>query len=195
MTPLKRVVLCDPDCIGIENLGTQGWSATNVGSPKVEVAKWQFDMCDLKYVVPIQKKFGNTIADVWADVDVMFVCPDNITARSEVYRMMQQWAAGTGAQSKKGTLPCILIDGRAARYIAHVWALDITDQESAIEYEGRGLFSEAAALQAPCAERMTIYIAHICAALMLHQFAVWTRGEKMELETLFDVGLGTCITQ
>lgn len=193
MTPLRRVVLCDPDCIGVENLGTQGWGEHEIGESKVETARWWFD--DPDTVIQLQMPFGETIADVWADVDVMFICPDKIEVREEVYRSMRMWRLGCNVQtrSKTNTMPHILIDGRAARYIAHVWALNIMNNKDADTYTQHGLFPPREAVQAPCAERMTIYIANICASLMLHQFAMWTRGEDMTLECLFDVYQNSCV--
>ena len=64
--------------------------------------------------------------------------------------------------------------------------LAVADEHGRDHYPST-LFPQADAQRGACTSRSTIYGANIAAGLMLHQFARWLRGQRVDRDTTFNL--------
>jgi sulfur carrier protein ThiS adenylyltransferase len=96
--------------------------------------------------------------------DAVFCAVDKIAAREAIWRTVAERCA-------------FWADGRMLGETLRVLAAS-TDSERS--HYKTTLFSTAEAEQGRCTARSTIYVANLCAALMVHQFARWLRSLPLD---------------
>ncbi len=163
-----RLQLIDFDVVDLTNVTTQGYLATDVGTPKVSATAAAVHALDPTLEVePIADRFRPRTPHG----EAVFCCVDSISARGAIWR-----SAGRDCQ--------FWADGRMLGEIIRVLA--------AAEARGRAhypttLFSQSDAEPGRCTARSTIYTASIAAGLMVHQFTRWLRGLPTDADTTLNL--------
>ena len=152
-----RLQLIDFDRVESSNLTTQGYWHDDLGQPKVQATRAA--MLRIDPTLEVQ-----TIEDRYRPTQetgtVLFCCVDKITARSAIWKRMQD----------RTQFWC---DARMRGETLRI--LTACDASSRQHYQTT-LFARSESQPGPCTSRSTIYTAQIAAGLMLHQFTRWLRG-------------------
>jgi hypothetical protein len=158
---VRRMQLVDFDCVELSNLTTQGYSAGDVGEPKVEATARAIASLDPKIIIEcIRDRFRPQLEVGPA----LFCCVDRIEARAAIWR-----SAGQGAE--------FWADGRMLGETMRI--LVATDPISRGRYPST-LFAPSEAQAGSCTARSTVYTANIAAGLMVHQFVRWLRRQAID---------------
>ncbi|MBB01556.1 MAG: thiamine biosynthesis protein ThiF [Planctomyces sp.] len=159
----QHVQLIDFDTIEATNITTQGYLQEDLGRQKVEVTADY-----MRRIAPdIQV---STIVDRYRPQqhleEVIFCCVDSISSRSAIWKSVKD--------------QCLFwCDGRMLGEVIRI--LVVNDQQTKAHYPTT-LFPQADAHSGSCTSQSTIYAASIAAGLMIHQFARWLRGIKIDSE-------------
>jgi len=168
------MVLYDPDVVGPENLGTQGYWQDDLESSKVQstanVCHHQHPMLEMH---ALSERFSRTSMRRWSEDRrwAVFCCVDSIGDRRFVWDSVKRRAA-------------FFSDGRLAAETIRVLASDQLIGDA--EYP-KSLFDASEAFTGRCTAKSTIYAANIAAGLMVAQFARWLRGLPVVRDQLFDL--------
>ncbi len=165
---LPRFQLIDFDLVELINVTTQGYRSEEIGQSKVcatAAAIRQIDPATTVEVISDRYRRKHVVAPV------IFCCVDSISSRAAIWRAVGSqsafWADGRLAGE---TLRTLAVTGTAAR-----------------ERYAASLFPQADAHAGSCHARGTIYLAAICAGLLVHQFCRWLRGLATEPDILLDL--------
>ncbi|HBN77268.1 MAG TPA: thiamine biosynthesis protein ThiF [Planctomycetaceae bacterium] len=162
----RHVQLIDFDTIEPTNITTQGYLQEDLDREKVKVTADQMRKIDPSIEV-------STIVDRYRPQqklgEVIFCCVDSISSRSAIWKSVKD--------------QCLFwCDGRMLGEVIRI--LVVNDHQSKVHYPTT-LFPQADAQNGSCTSQSTIYAASIAAGLMIHQYARWLRGIKID----FDVSL------
>lgn len=157
------IQLIDFDTIDESNVTTQGYLPRDIGKPKVEVLASAIDQLDPGIeVLSVMDRFRPRYEVGTA----IFCCVDSISARSAIWRSVQNrcrfWS-----------------DGRMLGETIRV--LSVTENTGRQRYPST-LFRQSEAQSGSCTSRSTIYTASIAAGLMLHQFVRWLRNQPIDTD-------------
>jgi sulfur carrier protein ThiS adenylyltransferase len=171
---VRHLQLVDFDRVDHTNVTTQGYLAADVGQAKVLATAEAIARLDPSiHVTPIVDRFR---AKLGAS-PVVFVCVDSIEARSAIWRSLGRrvefWADG---RMLGETLRVLVVAGSAGR-----------------EHYPTTLFAASEAITGRCTARSTIYAANVAAGLLLHQFARWLRGQRVDVDTSLNLLAGELI--
>ena len=148
--------LIDFDSVELHNVTTQGYTAEDVGHPKVEAAKCAIAAIDKAIAVePVATRYTSR----QPTLPIIFCCVDSISTRAAIWNNQQHHAD-------------FWADGRMLGEVMSVFT--VTDEASRSAYSST-LFDQSDAQRGSCTSRSTIYTASIAAALMVHQFTRWIR--------------------
>jgi sulfur carrier protein ThiS adenylyltransferase len=166
-----NIQLVDFDLVDLSNVTTQGYSADEVGRPKVHCAAEAIHRLDASIAVkPVQDRYRAKLKVGQA----VFCCVDSIAARTAIWRTVSPrcrfWA-----------------DGRMLGEVIRVLAA--CDAEGDTLY-ARSLFPQADAQRGSCTSRSTIYAASIAAGLMVYPFTRWLRGIPVDSDTTLNLLAG-----
>ena len=158
---VRRLAIFDFDDVELTNITTQGYEQSDLGLPKVLATAQAITRIDPRIIVtPIPDRFRSR----YESGDVVFCAVDKIAAREAIWRTVggrcQFWA-----------------DGRMLGETLRVLAASTESERS---HYKTTLFPAAEAEQGRCTARSTIYVANLCAALMMHQFTRWLRGLPLD---------------
>lgn len=153
---VPNIQLVDFDHVDLLNTTTQGFSADEVGTTKVEAVQSAIQRLDPSLSV-------ETIPDRYRSKqvvgDALFCCVDSIAARAAIWRTVKNrcrfWCD--------------------ARMLGEVIRVLTASHPSIDEFYSTTLFSQSEAQVGNCTSRSTIYAACIAAGLMTHQFTRWLR--------------------
>jgi sulfur carrier protein ThiS adenylyltransferase len=165
----ERLSLYDPDVVSEENLGPQGWSFCDVGTPKV------YALADrLSTINPsVNSRYYDRRLEPGDVLDpsceVLFICVDNMASRLSV----AEWIGPTWGGE---VAPHFLCDTRMAAESFRI--LSIYDQPTWSHYRSTALFSDEDALPEPCTARSTHYCALIAAGYAISQYTQYLRGRR-----------------
>jgi sulfur carrier protein ThiS adenylyltransferase len=168
------MALYDPDQVKLENLATQGFWDSEVGSTKVSAvakqAKQQFPKLEL-HTFP--ERFRKTHVQRWSTSRqiAVFCCVDTIDARRLIWK---------AAKDKTH----FFVDGRMAAEVIRVLASDTPNVD---QHYPTTLFASGDAYAGECTAKSTIYTANIAAGLMVGQFTRWLRRLPVVREQLFNL--------
>ena len=151
-----RLHLFDFDHVDATNVTTQGYSAGDVGRPKVEAAEDAVRRVDDSIEV---ESICDRYRPFYEVGQVVFCCVDSISARTAIWR-------------SAGGICRFWADGRMLGETIRILAVA---DEAGREHYPTTLFAQAEAQPGQCTARSTIYAASIAAGLMLHQFTRWLR--------------------
>jgi sulfur carrier protein ThiS adenylyltransferase len=173
-----RIILIDPDTVGVENLAAQGFREEDIGNPKTSVVAMECVGLNSEIIIeerPMKFRKGQ-IMDLELDEDlVVFACVDDMAARKQIAK----------AVSKSAWL---FLDGRMAAEVFSVYsACNKADRD---HYEST-LFSNDEMFQASCTAKTTLYCANIIAGMMVAQMTKYMRGIPLDRELHFNVLMGT----
>lgn len=168
-----RIQLVDFDAVHVTNVTTQGYTADDVGQPKVLATATAIHQLDASIqVTPIQDRYRAKLEIG----ETVYCCVDSISARAAIWRSVanrcQFWA-----------------DGRMLGETIRILAASDTDTFS--RYADT-LFPQSEAQPGSCTSRSTIYAASIAAGLMVHQFSRWLRGLPVDFDTTLNLLAGEC---
>ena len=154
---VRRLVLYDFDDVELTNITTQGYGHGDLGLPKVLAMQQAISRIDPSIIVtPIPDRFRPR----YETGEAVFCAVDKIAAREAIWRTVggscRFWA-----------------DGRMLGETIRTLAAS-TDSER--NHYKTTLFPAAEAEPGRCTARSTIYVAHLCAALMVHQFSRGSGG-------------------
>ena len=165
-----RLQLVDFDEVDASNVTTQGYWAEEIGQPKVAALAQAIHRVDAAIAVEAVCDRFRPKLDVGSAV---FCCVDSISARSAVWRAVQDrcdfWA-----------------DGRMLGEVIRVLAADRASRHG----YAATLFPQAAAQAGSCTSRSTIYGGSIAAGLMVHQFTRHLRGIPVEPDVTLNLLAG-----
>lgn len=168
---VPRIQLVDFDAVDATNVTTQGYSADDLGKPKVLATATAVHRLDASIQV-------TTIEDRYrAKLDVgkaVFCCVDLISARAAIWR-----SAANRCR--------FWVDGRMLGETIRILATTDADTHSLY---ANTLFPQADAQTGSCTSRSTIYSASIAAGVMVHQFARWLRGIPVDSDTMINLLAG-----
>ena len=166
-----RIQLVDFDAVDVTNVTTQGYTANDVGQPKVRATAAAIRRLDTSiHVATIQDRYRakQQIGEA------VFCCVDSISARAAIWRSVANrcrfWA-----------------DGRMLGETIRILAASDTDTFGRYAHT---LFAPADAQSGSCTSRSTIYAASIAAGLMVHQFTRWLRHIPVDCDTTFNLLAG-----
>ena len=164
----RRLQLVDFDAVDLTNVTTQGFSREDVGQPKVLATRAAIARLDPSIEVGTVEDRYRPKLDVG---QAIFCCVDSIETRAAIWRTATRrvdfWA-----------------DGRMLGEVIRV--LVAADEPSRTHYPTT-LFAASEAEPGRCTARSTIYTANIAAGLMVHQFARWLRGQRVESDVVLNL--------
>ena len=168
---MEIIQLVDFDVVDWTNVTTQGYSADDVGRPKVHCAADAIHRLDTSiHVSTVEDRYRAKLAIG----EATFCCVDSISARAVIWRSASRrcrfWA-----------------DGRMLGEVIRVLA--VCDAEGNSQYAS-SLFPEGDAQQGSCTSRSTIYAASITAGLIVHQFTRWLRDIPVDSDTVLNLLAG-----
>lgn len=165
---VRRLQIIDFDDVELTNITTQGYGHGDLGLPKVLATAQATTRIDPSVIVtPIPDRFRPR----HETGDVVFCAVDKIAAREAIWR-----AVGGNCQ--------FWADGRMLGETLRVLAAS-TDSERS--HYKTTLFPAGEAEQGRCTARSTIYVANLCAALMVHQFTRWLRGLPLDRDVALNL--------
>lgn len=168
---VRRLTLVDFDRVDLSNITTQGYFTDDLGQLKVTATARAVALLDPWIEV-------TTIDDRYRSrhqgAEALFICVDSIEARAAIWR-----SAGRHTQ--------FWADGRMLGEVLRV--LSIAD-EVGRDYYPTSLFAASEAVAGRCTARSTIYCANIAAGLMVLQFARWLRGQRVDIDSTFNLLAG-----
>ena len=158
---VRRLQLVDFDSVEWTNITTQGYSADDVGRPKVDATAEAVRRIDPTLEMElVQDRYRPAIQLG----EAVFCCVDTIAARRAIWRSagprLQFWADG--------------------RMLGEVIRVLVVADEFGRDYYPTTLFPQSEAQPGRCTAHGTIYSANVAAGLMLHQFARWLRGQVID---------------
>lgn len=160
---VRRLQLIDFDTVELTNVTTQGYHLSDVGLPKVVATRRAVEALDPELVV-------ETISDRFRARqqlgEALFCSVDSIGTRAAIWRAVEDRCR-------------FFVDGRMLGEVIRVLAA--ADELSRAHY-ATTLFAPTQAQAGRCTARSTIYTANIAAGLMLHQFARWLRGLRVDAD-------------
>jgi len=162
-----RVVGADPDRIEAKNIGTQGWSPSDVGKDKFEVIYRDFPkICGMSATFQRLLNPWRTglTRERWAK-KVVFCCVDTMRARQEI------WVDILKTRHLQG----LWIDSRVASGAIRIVTIQMNRRED-VGYYLESFYSDEQAFQGACTDRLTMYGAYIAAGLMVSQLVNWLNG-------------------
>lgn len=153
----RRLQLIDFDLVEQTNITTQGYRECDLGQAKVNATADLVRQMDSTIRV-------EAVCDRYRPRhhtgDAVFCCVDSISARTAIWKSLQQRSG-------------FWCDGRMrGETIRILTASDHTTRE----HYCATLFPQAEAQTGACTAQSTIYTGNIAAGLMLHQFTRWLRG-------------------
>jgi molybdopterin-synthase adenylyltransferase len=160
---VRRLQLVDFDDVELTNITTQGYGHSDLGRPKVLATQQAISRIDPHVVVtPIPDRFRPK----HETGEAVFCAVDKIAAREAIWK-------------KLGGSCLFWADGRMLGETIRALAAS-TDKERT--HYKTTLFSAAEAEPGRCTARSTIYVANLCAALLVHQFTRWLRGLPLDCD-------------
>ena len=165
---VSQIQLIDFDRVELINITTQGYLQRDLGQLKVEATAAQIHEIDPTITV-------TPIADRWRPEhptgDVVFCCVDTISARTAIWRSLQNRCQ-------------FWCDGRMLGEVIRI--LTATDEMSRRHYTST-LFPQAEAQSGPCTAKSTVYIASIAAGLGVQKFSRWLRDTSSATDMIFNL--------
>jgi hypothetical protein len=157
----RRLQLIDFDNVDESNITTQGYLVEDVGMPKVAAMFRSIRAMDESIQMDlIQGRYRSKLAVG----EAVFCCVDSIETRTAIWRSISRraefWADGR-------------MLGEAIRVL-------VAADEVGRRHYPTTLFAGSEAQPGRCTARSTIYSANIAAALMVHQFVRWLRGQPTD---------------
>lgn len=171
---IRCMALYDPDRVKVENLATQGFWESDIGSTKVSAvakqAKQQFPQLELHQ---FPERFRKSDAQRWSTNRqlAVFVCVDSIEARKLIWEAVKDKAH-------------FFVDGRMAAEVIRVLASDTPNVD---QHYSTTLFAASEAYAGECTAKSTIFTANIAAGLMVGQFSRWLRRVPVVKEQVFNL--------
>lgn len=168
------LALYDHDQVKLENIATQGYWESDIGSPKVNAvakqAKQQFPKLELH---TFQERFRKSHVQRWSITRpiAVFCCVDSIDTRKLIWEAVKDKAQ-------------FFVDGRMAAEVIRVLASDTPNLD---RHYPATLFAASEAYAGECTAKSTIYTANIAAGLMVGQFARWLRRLPIVPEQVFNL--------
>jgi sulfur carrier protein ThiS adenylyltransferase len=168
---VRHLQLVDFDVVDATNVTTQGYFTDDIGQPKVAATARAIALLDpWIQVTTIEDRYRPKL-DVGS---VVFVCVDSIDTRAAIWRSVgsrtQFWADG--------------------RMLGEVLRVLVVADEVGRDHYPTTLFSASEAVAGRCTARSTIYAANIAAGLMIHQFARWLRGQRVDVDATLNLLAG-----
>ena len=165
---VRKLQLVDFDRVDTTNITTQGYLHSDVGVLKVHATSEAIKLLDPTVEVTLVDTRYTAKLDVGP---VVFCCVDSIETRAAIWR-----SAGKRTE--------FWADGRMLGEVIRV--LVAADESSRGHYPST-LFRSSEAEPGRCTARSTIYTANIAAGLMVHQFARWLRGQRVESDVVLNL--------
>lgn len=178
---VSQLVLIDPDTVGVENLGAQGFDEADVGKLKVEAVAEACHRRNSEVQIETYAEAFSHQRILPEGQRVTFCCVDSMRARRQIQRVMIQRSS-------------FFIDTRMAAEVARVVCAQLTDSDS-VKYYQQTLFDDADAHRGSCTAKTTFYCASFCASLAVAQFTKWLRRMPVEYDTLFNLRSGEVVHQ
>jgi sulfur carrier protein ThiS adenylyltransferase len=164
----KRLQLVDFDKVDLTNVTTQGYLITDVGRLKTDATANALTRLDSDIeVMTVRDRFRPRTKTG----EALFCCVDSIEARAAVWR-----SAGRHAE--------FWADGRMLGEVIRV--LSAADEPTRQHYPTT-LFAASEAEAGRCTACSTIYAANIAAGLMVHQFARFMRGQRVDADATLNL--------
>lgn len=168
------MALYDPDRVKVENLATQGFWETDLGSTKVSAvakqAKQQFPQLELHQ---FPERFRKSDTQRWSTRRpiAVFCCVDTIDVRRLIWESIKDKAQ-------------FFVDGRMAAEVVRVLASDTPNVD---QHYPTTLFAASEAYAGECTAKSTIFTANIAAGMMVGQFSRWLRRLPVTKEQVFNL--------
>ena len=157
----RHIQLIDFDRVDLTNITTQGYTRGDVGRLKVAATARVIRELDAEIEV---EEVADRYRPKIATGDVVFCCVDSIETRAAIWRSV-------------GNRTAFFADGRM---LAETIRVLVSADTASRQYYPSTLFSASQAALGRCTARSTIYAANIAAALMLHQWVRWLRGQPID---------------
>jgi sulfur carrier protein ThiS adenylyltransferase len=170
----KRLQLVDFDRVDLSNVTTQGYFFEDVNLSKVVAVEKAVRRLDPTIQVEVVDDRFRPKLPVG---DAVFCCVDSIETRAAIWRSV-------------GRCSNFWVDGRMLAETIRVLAVT---EKVGRDYYPRTLFSASEAHPGRCTGRSTIYAASMAAALMVHQFVRWLRGQPVDPDTTLNLLAGEFI--
>jgi len=155
---VEWMILYDPDTVGLENLGPQGYREEHITQNKARVTEQDCRRQNRECLAEAR-------AAKWSPPpeeeprQAIFCCVDNIDARKMIHRQLRQRFLWFG-------------DARMAAESLRV----IIDDHQDPGYYAKTIFPASEAVELPCTAKATYYCASIAAGLLVAQYTKWLRG-------------------
>lgn len=168
------LALYDHDQVKLENIATQGYWESDIGSPKVNAvakqARQQFPKLELH---TFQERFRKSHVQRWSTSRpiAVFCCVDSIDTRKLIWEAIKDKAQ-------------VFLDGRMAAEVIRVLA---SDKPNVDQHYPSTLFASSEAYAGECTAKSTIYTANVAAGLMVGQFTRWLRRLPVVKEQVFNL--------
>jgi molybdopterin-synthase adenylyltransferase len=168
---VRRLQLIDFDRVEAVNVTSQGYLAGDVGQLKVAAARAA--ILGIDPTVAVQ-----AIADRYRAKhslgEAVFCCVDSISSRASIWRSAEPRCQ-------------FWVDGRMLGEVIRILAAAEPGER---RHYATTLFAQEVAQTGQCTARSTIYAASVAAGLMLHQFARWLRGIRVDSDATLNLLAG-----
>lgn len=177
---LKRITLIDMDVVDTENLHTQGWRASDIGTNKATALGRHYldmstaeDPTPMVYSAPFDRSF-------LGQSDVIFACVDKMDVRLQI---LDAFLDSRFAR--------LLIDGRMLGLTAKV--LTCT-KRTADRYRELTSYSDDQAIPGRCTSEGCVFTASVNAGMLVNEFCKFLRGEPTVEQSTFAMADNSMIT-
>jgi sulfur carrier protein ThiS adenylyltransferase len=157
----RKLQLIDFDTVDGTNVTTQSYLPAQVGRPKVEALRESIWEIDNEIAVEL---INDRYRPKYRIGKVVFCCVDSISARSAIWRSVQDsmrfWCDG--------------------RMLGETIRVLTATPSTGLDHYASTLFAQADAQTGVCTQRSTIYTASIAAGFMAHEFTRWLRGQAID---------------
>jgi len=161
---VRRIQLIDFDRVEAINITTQGFSASDIGRPKVDALSAAISAVDPSVLVEaIEDRFRpkQSIGDA------VFCAVDSISSRAAIWRSAEHRCR-------------FWVDSRMLGESIRI--LTASDEESRNHYKST-LFAQSEAQSGNCTTRAVIYAASFAAAVAVHQLTRWIRALPLDRDS------------
>lgn len=180
----KKLYGADPDKIELKNVGTQGWSPSQVKQYKAATLRITLNSRSASFT-GLNLKFENVMDDILKRTDVFFCCVDKMQAREAIWNTIISPTYLSTEGYPEECLQGLWIDARMTTRVIRIITIPLADS-GAKEYYSKTLYTDAEAFDGACTDRMTMYGANIAAGLMVSQLANWLNGIPLMRDFVFE---------
>jgi molybdopterin/thiamine biosynthesis adenylyltransferase len=177
----QKVKVYDFDIVGEENIGSQLYSSTDVGKPKVQALQDKISLLTEGEIRVEEVRIREEAIEEICSHDFLILAVDNIETRKLIFNFLLAHKI-IGSVGWAG----MLIDARMAGNALEVYTIPFTNKER-VEHYKKTLFTPEEASPVLCSMRSVVYNVFIVGGLIADIVAQLSRGVTPPEELVIDL--------